>query len=167
LRHGLKKMLRLREEDQFLRFLRSRGLRATAERRALCREIFAQHGHIDAEQVLEAVRAAGHKISRATVYRNLDLLVAAGLVHKVRLGGNRSVFEHVHPGQKHDHLACRRCGRMIEFVSPGIAAMLAEICRAHGFVAQGNQLQILGECQQCAEGFAAAAAAREPEPAHA
>lgn len=159
-------MIRLHEEDQFLRFLRTRGLRATAERRALCREIFAQHGHIDAEQVLAAVRAAGHKISRATVYRNLELLVSAGLVHRVRLGGNRSVFEHVHPGQKHDHLACRRCGRMIEFVSPAIAAMLAEICRAHGFVAQGNQLQILGECEPCARGRAAAAAAAAPELAH-
>jgi len=163
LRQNLKKMLRLREEDQFLRFLRSRGLRATAERRALCREIFAQHGHIDAEQVLDAVRGAGHKISRATVYRNLDLLVAAGLVHKVRLGGNRSVFEHVHPGQKHDHLACRRCGRMVEFVSPGIAAMLAEICRAHGFVARGNQLQILGECERCAAEGAAVRPAAAPE----
>jgi Fur family ferric uptake transcriptional regulator len=155
----------LREEDQFLRFLRSRGLRATAERQALCREIFAQHGHIDAEQVLAAVRGAGRKISRATVYRNLDLLVSAGLVHRVRLGGNRSVFEHVHPGQKHDHLACRRCGRMVEFVSPAIAAMLTEICRAHGFLAQGNQLQILGECQRCAEARAAESAPRAAESA--
>lgn len=143
-------MTRLREEDQFLRFLRSRGLRVTGERLALCRQIFAQHGHIDAEQVLAAVRGAGHAISRATVYRNLDLLVAAGLVHKVRVGGNRAVFEHVHAGQKHDHLACRGCGRMVEFVSPGIAAMLVEICRAHGFAPAGNQLQILGECLACA-----------------
>jgi Fur family ferric uptake transcriptional regulator len=157
-------MIRLREEDQFLRFLRSHGLRVTAERRALCGEIFAQHGHIDAEQVLAAVRAGGHKISRATVYRNLDLLVAAGLVHKVRLGGNRSVFEHVHPGQKHDHLACRRCGRMVEFVSPAIAAMLAEICRAHGFALQGNQLQILGECVGCADRPAPEAAGLAPKP---
>lgn len=144
-------MIRLREEDRFLGYLRSRGLRATAERLALCREIFAQHGHIDAEQVLAAVRGTGHKISRATVYRNLDLLVAAGLVHKVRLGGNRSVFEHVHPGQNHDHLACRRCGRLVEFVSPAIAATLAGICRAHGFALEGNQLQILGACVGCAE----------------
>ncbi len=111
------------------------------------------------------MRAGGHKISRATVYRNLDLLVAAGLVHKVRLGGNRSVFEHVHPGQKHDHLACRRCGRMVEFVSPAIAAMLAEICRAHGFARQGNQLQILGECVGCADRPAPEAAGLAPEAA--
>jgi Fur family transcriptional regulator, ferric uptake regulator len=44
------------------------------------REIFAQHRHIDAEEILAAVRAAGHPISRATVYRNLELLVECGLV---------------------------------------------------------------------------------------
>jgi Fur family ferric uptake transcriptional regulator len=157
---------RLHEEDQFVRFLRARGLRQTAERRALCREIFAQHGHIDAEQVIAAVRASGHAISRATVYRNLDLLVEAGLVERVRVG-RRTVFEHVHTGQTHDHLGCRSCGRLVEFVSPGIAAMLAEICRAHGFVAEGNQLQIVGECARCAARRSAAEpAARALEAAH-
>jgi Fur family ferric uptake transcriptional regulator len=154
---------RLHEEDQFVRFLRARGLRQTAERRLLCREIFAQHGHIDAEQVLAAVRVSGQPISRATVYRNLELLVEAGLVERVRVG-RRTVFEHVHPGQTHDHLGCRTCGRLVEFVSPAIAAMLSEICRAHGFRPDGNQLQILGECTRCAA--AAEPVARPLEAAH-
>jgi Fur family ferric uptake transcriptional regulator len=171
LRSDLKnQMTPLREEEEFLRYLRSRGLRVTAERRTLCREIFAQHGHIDADQVLAAVRASGQAIGRATVYRNLELLVEAGLVHKARLGGGRTVFEHVHSGQRHDHLACRDCGRIVEFVSPGIAAMLTEICRAHGFLPAGNQLQILGECAACAARRASArpaAAAAAPEAQHA
>jgi len=157
--------VRPREEEQFLRFLRGRGLRVTAARRALCSEIFAQHGHIDADQVHRAVRAAGHSISRATVYRNLDLLVEAGLVHKVRLGGHRAVFEHVHAGGDHDHMACRRCGRIVEFVSPAIVAMLGEICRAHGFSPGESRLQILGLCRDC--GGAPALAKHEPEAAHA
>jgi Fur family ferric uptake transcriptional regulator len=139
-----------REEAIFLDYLRSRGLRATAERRALLGAIFAQHRHIDAEEVLAAVRQSGHKISRATVYRNLELLVACGLVHKVRSSAGRFFYEHLHPGQNHDHLTCRRCGRIAEFVSPGISALLAEICRANGFEPRGNQLQILGRCGDCA-----------------
>ncbi len=138
-----------REETIFLDYLKARGRRVTAERRALLEAIFAQHRHIDADEVLGAVRSAGHKISRATVYRNLELLVACGLVHKVRLGTRRHVFEHLHPGQHHDHLTCRHCGRIIEFVSPGITATLGEICRAHGFAPRGNQLQIFGACLTC------------------
>jgi Fur family ferric uptake transcriptional regulator len=140
----------LREESLFLEHLRARGLRATAERRALLREIFAQHRHIDAEEILRAVRESGHSISRATVYRNLELLVECGLVSRVKLGA-RTVYEHLHPGLKHDHLACRSCGRIVEFVSPGVTALLAEICRAHGFEPQGNQVQIVGLCRACGE----------------
>lgn len=152
-----------REEEQFLAYLRSRGLRATAERRALIREIFAQHGHIDADSILAAVHRRGLAISRATVYRNLELLVQAGLAHKVRLSGRSYLYEHLHSGQRHDHMACRCCGRMVEFVSPGITALLGEICRAHGFEGRQNQLQILGICRACADADRAATAAT-PQP---
>ena len=146
------------EEEQFLAFLRARGLRATAERRALIREIFAQHGHFDADSILAAVLSRGLAISRATVYRNLELLVQAGLVHKVRLNGRSYLYEHLHSGQRHDHMACRSCGRIVEFVSPGITALLGEICRAHGFEGRQNQLQILGICRSCAAADREAAA---------
>jgi Fur family ferric uptake transcriptional regulator len=142
----------LREETLFLDHLRRRGLRATPERRALLRSIFAQHRHIDAEQILAAARADGQKISRATVYRNLELLVECGLVAKVVLPGGRTVYEHLHPGLEHDHLSCRECGRIVEFVSPGISALLAEICRAHDFDPGAPQLQISGLCRACAAG---------------
>jgi len=144
-------MTPMREEEEFVGFLRSRGLRATAERRALIREIFAQHGHFDADSILAAVRHRSLEISRATVYRNLELLVQAGLAHKVRLNGRSYLYEHLHSGQRHGHMACRHCGRMVEFVSPGITALLGEICRAHGFEGRQSQLQILGLCRSCAE----------------
>ena len=148
-----------REEEIFLRYLRARGLRVTPERRALLTAIFAQHGHIDAEQVLTAARAAGGKISRATVYRNLELLLDCGLVARVRLGGQRAVYEHVHPGQHHDHLSCRICGRIVEFVSPGTSALVGEISRAHGFSPEANRIQILRSCRSCREEEAKAAEA--------
>lgn len=138
------------ERRKFLSFLRCRGLRVTSERLALFEEIFAQHGHIDAEQLLGAMKSKGHKISRATVYRNLELLVEGGLVRKSRLGRSRHLYEHVHGGQHHDHLVCRDCGRVVEFVSPGIEALQREICRAHGFDADQHTLQILSRCERCA-----------------
>lgn len=138
------------ERERFVEYIRGRGMRVTPERMALLEEIYRLHGHIDAEQILEGAREAGHKVSRATVYRTLDLLVDCGLVQRQRLGRNRFLYEHVHAGQRHDHLACRCCGRVVEFVSPGIQAMLNEICRAHGFAREDRQLQILGVCEGCA-----------------
>ncbi|HEY0781641.1 MAG TPA: Fur family transcriptional regulator [Thermoanaerobaculia bacterium] len=141
----------VREKEQFLRFLRGRGQRVTGERLALFDEVFSQHGHIDAEALLRAMQTRGLKISRATVYRNLDLLVECGLARKQRLGRSRFLYEHVHSGQYHDHLVCTGCGRVVEFVSPGIAALQVEICRAHGFAASHHSLQIIGLCNRCAE----------------
>lgn len=138
-----------REKEDFLRFLRQRGHRVTEERLALLEEIFSLHGHIDADEVLVSMKARGLKSSRATVYRNLELLVESGLVRKHRLVGRGLLYEHIHPGQGHDHLVCTRCGRMVEFISPGIHALQAEICRAHGFAMTQPTLQILGICNRC------------------
>ena len=157
-----------REREQFLTFLRGRGQRVTGERLALFDEIFAQHGHIDAEELLRAMQARGSKISRATVYRNLDLLVECGLARKQRLGSRGFLYEHVHGGQAgHDHLVCIACGRVVEFVSPGIAALQAEICRAHGFEPSHHTLQIAGLCKGCAAARADEAALAKAEAAHA
>lgn len=153
-------MATVREKEQFLQFLHDRGQRVTGERLTLFEEIFSQHGHIDAEALLGAMKARGLKISRATVYRNLDLLVESGLARKQRLGSRGFLYEHVHGGQQHDHLVCTGCGRVVEFVSPGIAALQAEICRAHGFVPMRHTLEISGLCNRCAE-----AAASPPSPA--
>jgi len=150
-----------REREQFVRYLRENGHRVTSERLTLFDEIFSQHGHIDAEHLLESLSEREVKISRATVYRNLDLLVECGLVRRHRLGRRRYLYEHVHPGQHHDHLVCTECGRVVEFVSPGISALQAEICRAHGFEPSRHQLQIFGVCTRCSE-----KASQEPDPDH-
>lgn len=151
-------MADVREKERFLQFLRKRGQRVTSERLALFDEIFSQHRHIDAEELLASMNSRGLKISRATVYRNLDLLVECGLARKQRLGRSRFLYEHVHSGQRHDHLVCSGCGRVVEFVSPGIAALQSEICRAHGFLPQYHSLQITGLCNQCAAGAQGGAA---------
>ncbi|MGE5233974.1 MAG: Fur family transcriptional regulator [Acidobacteriota bacterium] len=151
-----------RELRDFEQFVRREGLRMTTERRALFEEIFLQHGHLDADALHAALRQRGLRISRATVYRNLDLLVRCGLVRRHRMGKRRQLYEHVHPGLDHEHLMCNRCGRVAEFKSAAIAAMLSEICRAHDFVPARHNLQVMGLCRECA-----AAEDAVPETSHA
>jgi len=125
-------------------------MRVTGERQALLEEIFSHHRHLDADDLYSALRGRGIAISRATVYRSLELLVRAGMVRKHRLGQGRFLFEHVHAGQEHDHLVCTGCDRVVEFQSPGIAALQIEICRAHGFEPRRHGLEIHGLCRECA-----------------
>lgn len=137
------------ERQRFRDAVRRRGLRMTSTRWALFDEVFAQHGHVDVQELIGALRRRGAKISRATVYRNLDLLESCGLVRRHQMGGRQRLYEHVHGGQSHDHLVCRVCGRVVEFVSVGIAALQQEICRAHGFDASDHSLQIESRCLDC------------------
>lgn len=153
------------ELEIFRAFLKASGRRITGERLAVFEEIFAQHGHLDAETLYRSMRARGLGIGRATVYRNLELLVECGLVRKYRLGRRRYLYEHLHPGQQHDHLVCTACGRVAEFISPGIRALQREICKAHGFVADEHTLQISGLCRDCAPHRPPAAAAEAGEAA--
>ena len=139
------------ELERFLSILRNRGYRVTPERLRLFREVYSHHSHIDAEALLRSMQSRGLKISRATLYRNLDLLVEHGFVRRQRLGGHRYVYEHVHAGQRHDHLVCTACGRVAEFVSPAIDALQRQICDAHGFDPDEHTLQIHGICKECAE----------------
>lgn len=139
------------EREIFRDYIRRQGGRVTPERLRLFDEIFSQHGHIDADRLYRSIRRQGRKISRATVYRNLELLVDCGLVRRQRLGQDRYLYEHVHPGQAHDHLVCRVCDRVVEFISPAISALQREIARAHGFDPSEHTLQISGICVACAE----------------
>ncbi|MEM6795086.1 MAG: Fur family transcriptional regulator [Acidobacteriota bacterium] len=139
------------ELDRFVKLLRQKGHRVTPERLQLFREIYEQHTHIDADELLRSMKERGRKISRATLYRNLDLMARFGFVEKRRLGGNRFLYEHVHFGMRHDHLVCMACGRVVEFVSPSIEVLQREICRAHGFDPDQHTLQIHSRCEACRE----------------
>src|SRR5207245_6742911 len=78
--------MKIREREIFRKYLERRGLKLTAERQALFDELFARHEHFEADELLVRLRAKHKKISRATIYRTLDLLVDSGTVGRVRIG---------------------------------------------------------------------------------
>jgi DNA-binding transcriptional ArsR family regulator len=82
-------------EDKFREYLasRARPQRYTGQQRDLVRFIFSQHNHFDADQLIDAMKQAGMRVSRATVYRTLSKLVDAGLLRRLELGP-RMYYEH-------------------------------------------------------------------------
>src|SRR5512144_1250302 len=104
-----------KEINRFQDFLRVAGLKLTGERSALVREIFSTHYHFEADELLSKMKQKNVKISRATVYRTLELLVKSGMVRRVHLGEDHYHYEHVTGNSHHDHLICTTCGSVIEF----------------------------------------------------
>jgi Fur family ferric uptake transcriptional regulator len=138
-----------REVKRFRSLLLTQGLKLTRERAALVREIFATHYHFEADELLFKMKQKNVKISRATVYRTLELLVKSGMVRRVHLGEDHYHYEHVTGDSHHDHLICTTCGNVIEFNDPQLEARQREICARKKFTPTFHNLQILGVCDAC------------------
>lgn len=138
-----------REIDRFRAFLQTQGLKLTGERTALLREIFATHYHFEADELLFKMKEKSVKISRATVYRTLELLVKSGMVRRVHLGEDHYHYEHVRGDSHHDHLICTTCGNVIEFHDEELEARQREVCERKKFTPTFHNLQILGVCGAC------------------
>ena len=138
------------EEVTFEAFLRTRKLKLTMERIAILRAIYKRTEHFDAEALHAELRKAGGDISRATVYRTLDLLVQCGLVRKNSLGASHANYEAAHEDEHHDHLICISCRQVLEFFRPDLEALQEDVCRAHAFRPVHHSLQIFGLCERCA-----------------
>jgi len=121
----------------------------TKERAALLQEIFGTHYHFEADELLLKMKGKNLKISRATVYRTLELLVKSGMVRRVHLGEDHYHYERITKDSHHDHLICTTCGNVIEFHDSGLEARQLEICGRHRFQHTFHNLQILGICYKC------------------
>ena len=137
------------ERIRFREFLSEKGLKLTKQRQIIFDEVFRHHGHLDADSIAVRLRAMGKRASRATVYRTLDLLSEAGLVKSMRLGSKPDYFEHVHPGEHHDHLVCTECGEIIEFYSDVLENMQEKICNESMFKPVRHTMTIFGVCAKC------------------
>jgi Fur family ferric uptake transcriptional regulator len=140
-------------EQKFREFLEIRGEKLTAPRRTLVRHIFDSHKHFDADELVSDLQKEGHRVSRATVYRTLRLLVEAGLLRELRLT-NRSAYEHDYGYPSHDHLHCTECNKVVEFRNDAIRLLREAVSLEHGFRPSGHRFIITGVCPACARAHA-------------
>jgi Fur family transcriptional regulator, ferric uptake regulator len=141
--------MKTRERDIFRKYLQRSGLKLTAERQAVFDELFTRHEHLEPDELLVRLRRKGKKISRATIYRTLELLVDSGIVGRVRTGESGYRYERLRAGEHHDHLICNGCGRVIEFYEPRIENLQDEVCERYGFLPLSHSHQMRGICKQC------------------
>jgi Fur family ferric uptake transcriptional regulator len=134
---------------KFSQYLRTKGLSLTQERETILNEVFSLEGHFEAEELLFSLRKKKKRVSRATVYRTLDLLVDAGLVGKADMGEKHSHYEHIFGHLHHDHLVCIRCGKVIEFSDKRIERSMKKLCEKGGFEHISHCFQVFGYCKNC------------------
>ncbi|MBM4130750.1 transcriptional repressor [bacterium] len=118
--------------------------RSTRQRAEILAELRAAHDHPAAAEIHERLRARLPRLSLGTVYRNLDVLVADGLITKLAGFGGEVRFDgRLTP---HDHAWCRRCGAVTDIPAVPLAG------RPHlpdGFALEGRRLEYTGTCAAC------------------
>ena len=125
-------------KDQLKNILKSEGLRYTKQRQQVWDEIRRSSEHRDAEQIYIQINKIARqkqdlKVSRATVYRTIDVLVKNNLVRKMELGDGRALYEHKTDDGHHDHIICVETGKIIEFYDEKLESLQENIVKDHGY----------------------------------
>ena len=113
--------------------LKNEGLRYTKQRQGIWDEIRSSSEHRDAEEIYLHLNNNNIKVSRATVYRTIDVLVKNNLVRKMELGDGRALYEHKLNEEHHDHIICVETGKIIEFYNEDLENLQEDIVKKYGY----------------------------------
>lgn len=129
----------------------ARGIRITGQRRLLVEIIQGSPRHLDAAALLKIARKQDPEMHRATVYRTIALLKAHGLIDELdlmHLEGEKHYYE-AKTNRDHCHIACFRCGAIMEYASSSFDKLKSEMARQSGFHIRVIRLEVGGICSRC------------------
>ncbi len=133
----------------FSEFLKKNNLKNTPERMIILQEILKLKTHVEAESLLDHFKSLGVKISRASIYRTLELLVNCALVKKTQFNNNCYYYEPIINKERHDHFICRGCGAIIEFYDEELKNIHLRLKNNYNLIIDDYTHQIYGKCEDC------------------
>lgn len=128
----------------FRRFLKKRGLKFTTERALILDAVLSKEGVFEVDQLLFEMHEAGHRVSKATIYRTIKHLVESGIIQEVLIDSRQAHYQLIYGRKPTDHIVNVDNDQMIEFYNPQIVKLIEKICREHGLDPVGHRLLIYG-----------------------
>jgi len=141
-------MPRMSESNSIVHALDIAGYRVTGPRRAVADLISDQDGHFTAAELETVARQRRLGISRATLFRALDLLTELQVLERLDLPSGEHAYVPCATAHHH-HVVCSRCGRTTDVEDSGVAEAVAEIARRSGYRVDTHRLELFGLCRHC------------------
>lgn len=111
---------------------------------------------LGAPATIPTILASEPELKQSSLYRNLTVLQAAGLVTRVDVGDDRAYYElsEAVTEDHHHHLVCRECRSVSDIALPSRAERaldreLASAAAEAGFVLEEHRVDLVGTCADC------------------
>jgi Fur family ferric uptake transcriptional regulator len=135
----------------FRAYIKAQGLRKTPEREQIIEEMFSIPDHFDVDELFLRLRNKKKRISKASLYRTIPLLIESGLIREVYFEDGHLHYEPIYGHKHHCHLRCTTCGKIIEFTDDAAIKIQKRISKQYGFVITAHRFELIGYCPQCAQ----------------